>query len=227
MAELTISAKKREKLGGSTALQLRQTGRVPGIVYGHGEASVPFHVKELDLRPLIYTNETHTVNLDLDGSPMRCILREVQFHPVTDRVSHIDLILIHAGEKIKIDVPVNLVGSPIGVKDGGVMDFSLHKLSIEVLPDAIPQHIDLDVSGLKIGHSLHVSDVPANPGYTISTDAHAVIVTVAAPKAAEEVVAVTEAVITEPEQIKAKGKKEEEEGAVAPEKGKAAEKAKG
>ena len=223
MAELTINAKKREKLGGSSASQLRQLGRVPGIIYGHGEASIPFHVKELDLRPLIYTNETHTVNLDLDGKAMRCILRQVQFHPVTDRVSHIDFILIHAGEKIKIEVPVNLVGTAAGVKDGGILDFVLHRLSIEVLPDAIPQHIDLDISGLKIGHSLHVSDVAVQGGYTILADPHAVIATVAPPKAAEEVVAAPEAaVITEPEQIKAKGKKEEEGAAPTTEKGKAA-----
>ncbi len=222
MSELTINAESRKKLGGSTALQLRQQGRVPGILYGHGEPSIPFHVKELDLRPLIYTNETHTVNLNLDGRPQRCILREVQFHPVTDRVSHIDLIIIHADEKIRIDVPVKLVGTAAGVKDGGVMDFSLHKLSIEVLPDSIPEHIELDISNLKIGHSLHVSDLPSNDAYTIATDSHAVIVTIAAPKAAEEVVAPTDAVVAEPEQIK-KGKKEEEEAPVA-EKGKAGEK---
>jgi large subunit ribosomal protein L25 len=222
MSELTINAESRKKLGGSTALQLRQQGRVPGILYGHGEPSIPFHVKEPDLRPLIYTNETHTVNLNLDGQPQRCILREVQFHPVTDRVSHIDLIIIHANEKIKIDVPVKLVGTAAGVKDGGVMDFSLHKLSIEVLPDSIPEHIELDITNLKIGHSLHVSDLPSNDAYTIATDSHAVIVTIAAPKAAEEVVAPTDAVVAEPEQIK-KGKKEEED-APAPEKGKAAEK---
>ncbi len=210
MSELTINAESRKKLGGSTALQLRQKGRVPGVLYGHGEPSIPFHVKELDLRPLIYTNDTHTVNLNLDGQPQRCILREVQFHPITDRVSHIDLILIHSDEKIRIDVPVKLIGTAMGVKDGGVMDFSLHKLSIEVLPDSIPEHIELDITNLKIGHSLHVSDVPANAAYTISTDSHAVIVLIAAPKAADEATAATDAVIAEPEQIK-KGKKDEED----------------
>lgn len=219
MSQLTINAESRKKLGGSTALQLRQQGRVPGILYGHGEPSIPFHVKELDLRPLIYTNETHTVSLNLDGAPQRCVLREVQFHPVTDRVSHIDLILIHADEKIRIDVPVKLIGTASGVKDGGVMDFSLHKLSIEVLPDSIPDHIELDITNLKIGHSLHVSDLPASADYTISTDSHAVIVIIAAPKAAEEVAAPTDAVVAEPEQIK-KGKKEDED-APAAEKGKA------
>jgi large subunit ribosomal protein L25 len=215
MADLVLNAEKRTKLGGSTALQLRAQGRVPGIVYGHGEPSIAFHVKALDLRPLIYTHETHTINLNLDGSgddpsSIRCILREVQFHPVTDRISHIDLIMLHAGEKIKIDVPVNLVGAAIGVKDGGILDFVLHKLSIEVLPDAIPQHIDVDISNLKIGHSVHVSDLPANENWTYAADAHAVIVSVTPPKAAEEVAVVADTTIAEPEQIKAKGKKEEE-----------------
>ncbi len=211
MAELKISAESRKKLGGSTASQLRNQGRVPGVLYGHGEPSIPFHVKELDLRPLIFTHETHTVSLTIDGQSHRSILREVQFHPVTDRVSHIDLIIIRADEKIKIDVPINLTGSSAGVKDGGILDFVLHKLTIEVLPDSIPEHIDLDVSELKINHSIHVSDLPENPNYTIVADPHAVIVTIAPPKAAEEATPSTEAVITEPEQIKAKGKKEEEE----------------
>lgn len=212
MSEIKLNAEKRTKLGGSTALQLRAKGRVPGVVYGHGEPSIPFHVKELDLRPLIYTNETHTVSLNLDGTPTRCLLRAVQFHPVTDRVSHIDMILIHAGEKIKVDVPVKLVGTAAGIKDGGILNFVLHKLSIEVLPDSIPEHIDVDVTDLKIGHAKHVGDLPSHPGYTIAGNQNAVIAAVVPPKAAEEVVATTEAVVAEPEQIKAKGKKEEEEG---------------
>jgi len=213
MAELKISAQKRQKMGGSTANQLRATGRIPGVIYGHGEPSVAFHIKELDLRPLIYTHETHTVSLDLEGKALKCILREVQFHPVTDRVSHVDFVAIHAGEKIKIDVPINLVGTSSGVKDGGVMDFALHKLAIEVLPDKIPQHIDLDISDLKIGHSLHVSDLPSSTDYTVTTDPSAVIVTVAAPKTADETAPAADTAVTEPEQIKAKGKKDEEEGA--------------
>ena len=218
MAEITINAEKRTKLGGSTANQLRGQGRVPGVLYGGGKPSIPFHVKELDLRPLIYTHETHTVMLKLDGSSMRAILREVQFHPVTDRVSHIDLIAIREGQKMKIDVPVNLVGTAIGTKDGGILDFSLHKISVECLPDSIPEHIDVDITDLKIGHSIHVSDLPAQTGFTITADPHAVIVTVAAPKTAEEVAPAPETVVTEPEQIKAKGKKEEEEGAAPAEK---------
>jgi large subunit ribosomal protein L25 len=214
MAVITLNAEKRTKLGGATAKQLRRLGRVPGVVYGHGEDSIAFHVKDLDLRPLIYTHETHTINLNVAGKSTNCILREIQFHPVTDRVSHIDLVALHAGEKLKVDVPVSLVGTAAGVKDGGVIDFVMHKLSVECLPDAIPSHIDVDVTDLRIGHSIHISDISAGAGYTIVADGSAVIVTCAAPKTAEategEAAAATET-ITEPEQIKAKGKKDEEE----------------
>jgi large subunit ribosomal protein L25 len=212
MATINLSAEKRVKMGGATAKQLRRLGRVPGVVYGHGEASTAFHVKELDLRPLIYTQETHTIKLSIEGKSTNCILREVQFHPVNDRVSHIDLVALHAGEKLKVDVPVSLVGTAAGVKDGGVIDFVLHKLSVECLPDAIPSHIDVDVSDLRIGHSIHISDLPAGTGYSVVADGSAVIVTCAAPKTAEatEGETATAEAIAEPEQIKAKGKKEEE-----------------
>jgi large subunit ribosomal protein L25 len=210
MATIELDAVKREKLGGSTAEELRRKGRVPGVVYGHGEASVPFHVKELSLRPLIYTQETHTINLNLDGATTRCILREVQFHPVTDRVRHIDLIALHAGEKIKVDIPIVITGTAAGVKDGGIVDFVLHKLSVEVLPEAIPEHISVDIRDLKIGHSVHVKDLPSHPTYTILGDQNAVIVACVPPKAATETTEVAAAVVTEPEQIQAKGKKEEE-----------------
>jgi large subunit ribosomal protein L25 len=209
MATIQLDAEKREKLGGSTALQLRKQGRVPGVLYGHGEASIPFHVKELALRPLIYTTETHTVNLNLAGSSTKAILREVQFHPVTDRVSHIDLVVLHAGEKIKVDIPVVLHGTSQGQKDGGIIDQPLHKLTVEVLPDAIPEHIEVDIRPLTIGHAIHVRDLPAHPTYTILGDENATIVSCTPPKA--EVVAVEgAAAITEPEQIQAKGKKDEE-----------------
>jgi large subunit ribosomal protein L25 len=209
MADLLIKAEPRTKFGGNSSRMLRAEGRVPGVLYGHGEPSTAFHVKELDLRSLIYTNETHVVKLAIGGNETRCILRDTQFDPVSDRVTHVDFLILHAGEKIKVDVPVTLKGTAIGARDGGVVDFILHKLSIEVLPDSIPEHIDVDITDLKIGGSIHVNDLPATDKYVILGDENAVIVACAAPKTAEEPVAGA-AEITEPEQIKAKGKKEEE-----------------
>lgn len=208
MSDIVLNAEKREQLGGSHASQLRRKGRIPGVIYGHGDASQTFHVKELDLRPLIYTQETHTVLLNLDGKSTRAILREVQFHPVTDRVSHIDLIALHSGEKIRVEVPIILVGTSAGVKDGGILDWVLHRVPISVLPDSIPEHVNVDITGLKIGHAIHVHELPVGEGYSYLGEANAVVVSCTPPKQAAEPAAGTAA--AEPEQIKAKGKKEEE-----------------
>ncbi len=211
MADINIAAEPRTKLGGSSANHLRLEGRVPGVLYGHGEASVAFHVKALDLRPLIYTNETHVVKLALSGAETRCILREIQFHPITDQVTHIDFVKLHEGEKIKLEVPVLITGQSIGVRDnGGVLDHIMHKLTINVLPDQIPQHIDVDITDLKIGHGIHIKDLPKNDAYTFLHDENAMIIACNTPKVADETAATPGAEMTEPEQIKAKGKKEEE-----------------
>jgi large subunit ribosomal protein L25 len=210
MADLNIAAEPRTKLGGSTSKQLRREGRVPGVLYGHGEAAQPFHVKELDLRSLIFTNETHVVSLNISGKESRCILREVQFDPISDRVSHIDLVILHAGEKIKIDVPVLITGQSVGVRDGGVIDHIMHKLTINVLPDKIPQHIDVDISNLTIGHGIHIKDLVKTEDYDILADETSMIVSCVAPKVETEATPGAAAEVTEPEQIQAKGKKEEE-----------------
>jgi large subunit ribosomal protein L25 len=213
MADILLNAEPRNALGGSTAKQLRVQGRIPGVIYGHGEASTAFHVKELDLRSLIYTRETHIVKLIIGGQETRCILRDAQFDPITDRVTHIDFLKIHKGEKIKVDIPITLAGSPQGVKDGGILDFIMHKLTVNVDPDSIPDHIEVNVADLKIGQSVHVRDLPATDAYVIIGDENAVIAACVPPKVAEEVVATAATEIVEPEQIQTKGKKDEEEGA--------------
>lgn len=209
MSDILLKAEPRTALGGATAKSLRAKGRVPGVLYGHGEASTAFHVKELDLRPLIYTQETHVVKLALGADETRCILRAVQFDPITDRVNHIDLLILHAGEKITIDIPVIITGSSVGVRDGGIIDHVLHKLTIDVLPDSIPESITIDISELKIGNSIHIKELPATDKYTVLGDENAVIVAIVPPKTTDDT-ATPQTEITEPEQIQAKGKKEEE-----------------
>jgi large subunit ribosomal protein L25 len=209
MADILLKAEPRTKFGGNSSRMLRAQGRVPGVLYGHGEPSIPFHVKELDLRSLIYTNETHVVKLGIGGAETRCILRDSQFDPISDRVVHVDFLILHAGEKIKVDVPVLLTGTAIGARDGGIVDFILHKVTIDVLPDSIPEHIDVDISNLAIGQSIHIRDLAKTDKYVIVGDETSIIVACNAPKTVDETaVAATE--VVEPEQIKAKGKKEEE-----------------
>lgn len=159
MSEIILEAQRREP-GRSVARALRRTGTVPGIYYFHGEESIPVAATELALRPLIYTTESHLVNLKLDDGTMKtCILKDLSFDPITDRPTHFDLQGVAADETIKVEVPVTLVGMAIGARDGGVVDFVLHKLEVECLPKYMPEHIEVDITNLHIGESLHVSDL--------------------------------------------------------------------
>src|SRR5215208_2734188 len=152
MEELTLNVNKRDEYKESTLNQLRKKGIIPGIYYGHGIDSISIAATELDLRPIIFTTESHIVNLkfDNDAASFSCILKDVQFHPVTDKPLHFDLIALKEGETITIEVSVHLVGNAPGVKDGGVLQHSLHRLDIECIPTYIPSHIDVDISGLNM-----------------------------------------------------------------------------
>lgn len=158
MATITIEAQLRET-GKRTARAIRRQGGVPCILYGHHVAPIPFQVTELQLRPLIYTTETHLVKLQLNGKTWDCILKDVAFHPVTDRPIHADFQVLQQAEKITVTVPVQIVGTAIGVQRGGVLQIVTHELEVTCLPKDIPAHIDIDVTSLDIGDAVHVGDL--------------------------------------------------------------------
>ncbi len=158
MQTITLEAKPRQT-GKRAAKDIRRQGWVPCILYGHHVAPIPFQVPELALRPLIYTTETHVVQLQLDGQTWECILKDVEFHPVTDRPIHADFQVLQRGEKITVSVPVQVVGSAIGVQRGGVLHVVAHELEVRCLPQHIPAHIEVDVSALDIGDAIHVGDL--------------------------------------------------------------------
>jgi large subunit ribosomal protein L25 len=209
MSEITLNAKKRGEYKDSTLNQLRKKGIIPGIYYGHGIENIELTANELDLRPVIYTTESHIVNLKFnDDKSLSCILKDVQFHPVTDKPLHFDLIALKEGETINIEVSVQLVGNPIGIREGGVLQHSLHKLDIECLPADIPAHIDINIADMNIGDSFKVSDIK-NDKIKILNDENASIVAVVAPTVEKEAAAETGEAPTEPEVI-TKSKKEED-----------------
>lgn len=210
MSEITLKAKRREDYKESTLNQLRKKGVIPGIYYGHGIDNISIAANELDLRPVIYTSKANIVNLNIEGDkPLSCILKDVQFHPVTDRPLHFDLIALKEGEAINIEVSVILTGNAIGIKEGGVLQHILHKLEIECLPKDIPSHIDVDVSGLNIGDAVKIGDLKLE-NVKIINDENATIVAVLAPTVEKEAPAAAEEGPAEPEVI-SKTKKEEEE----------------
>jgi large subunit ribosomal protein L25 len=212
MAEITLEAEVRNRLG-KRVKALRQEGKVPGIFYLHGEENITIAVPESALKPLIYTSEAHLINLQLNnGARHNCILRDIQFDPVTDRPIHFDLQGVREEEKLTLDIPVVLVGTAKGVKDGGTMQRVLHRLRVQCLPRYFPERIEVKVDELGINQSIHVRDITV-PNVTILESEDSTIVAVVPPTILKEEVPgapppVEE--ITEPEVI-GKGKKEEEE----------------
>ena len=212
MSEIKLTVAKREKTSGSGLNKLRSEGKVPGIFYGTGETNIPITADFLELRQLIYTSESHIIDLNIEGTDEHhnCIIKDVQFHPVKDNPIHFDLLALHKGQKIKIEVTIHLTGTAPGVKEGGILQHSIHKLDIECLPKDIPSHVDIDVSTLNIGDSIKVSDLKLD-NVTILNDESAVIASVVPPKAAVEETAPVEGEESAEPEVIGKGKSSEEE----------------
>lgn len=181
MDVLTIEAKRREP-GKSAARAARRAGEVPCVLYGPKFENVPFQVPVLSLKPLIFTSETHRVELSVDGKKWSCILKDIDFHPVKDIPIHADFQVLVKGSKITLMVPVQYHGVPVGqVEDGGDTQTIEHELEVTCLPDNIPSHIDVDISHLRIGDSIHIGDVKIE-GVDFSASDERTIVTVVAPR---------------------------------------------
>jgi large subunit ribosomal protein L25 len=224
MSEIVLNAELRESTG-RHAKHARGRGNVPGVYYARGEQNLVIEVSKLSLHPLIYTSETHIIDLQLkDGTSKKCILRDVQFDPVSDSPVHFDLQGLKEDEKLTIEVPVVLTGgAPKGVRDGGMLQHSIHKIRVSCLPRDIPEKIEVNVGALEINDSVHVRDLNL-PNVTVLENVDSAVVGVIPPIVVKEVAAevAPEEAAKEPEVI-GKGKKAEEgeEGAEAPAKGEA------
>lgn len=191
MAEARIEAKRREATGKGAARAFRREGRIPGILYGHGLDNVPLTVDEGDLHRIVQSVSIENTIVDLavdgdGGEPHKVLIREVQTHPFREEFLHVDFFEIAMDEKIHVDVPVVLRGVPDGVKNqGGVLDHMLRELEVYCLPSDIPERVELDVTELQIGDSIHVGEIEL-PGMEIETDPDRSVVAVLAPTVIEE-----------------------------------------
>ena len=174
MSEADLHIELREKTGHRTAKRLRGSGFVPGLFYAHGEDSVPFRVKAKELQRLLHS-EVNVINIIFpDGKTKKSIVREVQRDPVTDAIIHIDVMGIKLTEKIHMTIPLVLTGTPIGVKEGGILEHLLREVEVEGLPLDIPDHIEVDVSNLKIGDVLTLENVSVDKIKMLTELNHAV-----------------------------------------------------
>lgn len=212
MHEITLEAEVRTDRGKQTR-RLRRQGKVPGIFYVHGEENITLAVPERSLHQLIHAAETHIINLKIgDGTTKSCILRDIQFDPVTERPLHVDFQGVRADEKVTVEVPIIIVGViPQGVRDGGILQHIMHRLRISCLPKDIPDHVEVNAEGLAINHSIHVRDLKVENVMILESPDNTVVAVIppTVEKVAEAGAVVEE--IAEPEVI-GKGKKEEGEG---------------
>lgn len=211
MEKVILTASVRKPSKKSVRKNLRNSGRIPGVYYIKNSEPISIEVTEKDIKPLVFTAETHLIGLKVDGNQeLDCVIKDVQFDPVTDRIVHFDLLGLTSGETFQLEVPVLFIGNPVGVKDGGIIQQQLHKLEVECLPQHIPQHLEINITDLQIGDSIHISDLNFE-NITILNSGSTLVVAVSHPKVEKEVAPEEGAAEpTEPEVI-GKGKAEEEE----------------
>jgi large subunit ribosomal protein L25 len=204
--QANLQVASRTDTGKGAARSLRRAGKVPGVIYGHGRAAEPVVVETAALAKMLVgiSAGTTIVDVAIDGrAPVKALIREIQRDALRPaEILHLDFYEVRADEQITLAVPVHLVGIPDGVRNfGGVLDHSLRELEIEVLPSDIPEHVELDVTALAIGHSLFVRDLKIEKA-RILNDPDTPVCTVVAPRTEEAPAVVEEVVIAEPELIR-------------------------
>jgi len=214
MAVISLSGARRVSLGKGGARKARAAGQIPGVLYGHGETPIPLALSARDFQVALHHHKggNAIVSLNVDGGEHTALMRDVQYHPISHAIIHVDFQHISLTEMVEVRVQTHLTGLPVGVKDGGgILEHIMREVEVRCLPTSIPAAIDIDVSHLNIGDSVHVRDL-AVPDVTILSDPDATLATVVPPTVVEEAAPAAEVVPAaegEPEVI-AKGKKDEE-----------------
>lgn len=234
MATVSLSANSRDVTGKGAARTLRTQGQVPAVIYGHGRDPQPLSLNARDLDKMLshIQAESTVIEVTVGGQTAKTLIREIQRHPIRRQILHVDFQALVAGEKVTVNIPIVLTGTPEGVRlEGGVLDQTLREIEIEVDPSNIPDHIEYDVTNMVIGDSVHISDLKVPDGVEVLDDPETSVAVLAAPRAVvEETAVVAEPVegeagaVAEPEVI-GRGKEDEEgEGDESPKKGESGKK---
>jgi len=214
----SLKATKRDGAGKGVARKLRQSGRVPAVLYGSGMDTVHLTLDAMEVEHLFaaISVENTIVELDIEGEKQtqQTLVREIQAHPVRNSLIHVDFLRIQKGVAVDVEVPVHLVGTPVGVKQhGGVLEQIIHEIEVRCIPSKIPESFEVDVSGLDIDEAIRVSDIDFDEGVEPTMDQERTVCLVAAPRAAavegEEEEALEPGEAPEPEVIGEVDKEEE------------------
>jgi large subunit ribosomal protein L25 len=204
MAQAKLAAEARQDKGKGVARKLRAAGRVPAVMYGHGEStrSLSLDAHELELLFGKVHWENTLITLDIGGESIPTLVREVQSHAFKGDVLHVDFYQIHADEKLEVEIPIRLHGTPAGTKLGGVLSHAINDLMVRCLPNNIPNHIDVDISHLGINEAIHVRDIKLPEGVESVIDGDRTVCVLNPPTASAEPAVAEAAATGEPEVIK-------------------------
>jgi large subunit ribosomal protein L25 len=176
MKSITIQGTKRESVGKKSTKALRDAELVPCVVYG-GQGPLNFSTEEKSFKNLVYTPDAHTATLVIDGETIEAVLQDIQFHPITDKILHVDFYQLSADKPVVMEVPVRIIGRSKGVVAGGALRQSFRKLKVRAIPANLPDEIVVDVTPLKIGNKLYVESLK-NDNFTFMHPDNAVVVAV-------------------------------------------------
>lgn len=159
MKSITINGSLRESVGKAATKSLRNAEKVPCVVYG-GDEPIHFSAEEKAFKNLVYTPDVHTVVVKLDsGEKINAILQDIQYHPVTDRILHVDFYRLYDDKEVTLEIPVKIVGNSRGVRNGGVLRVPNRKLKVKALPANLPDYIEADITELRIGNKLYITEL--------------------------------------------------------------------
>tara|TARA_B110000438_G_scaffold289410_1_gene323966 strand:- start:893 stop:1531 length:639 start_codon:yes stop_codon:yes gene_type:complete len=203
MKSVSIKGVARVNLGKKFAKQLRKDENVPCVIYGGNSEPMHFYAHSNEFRKIVYTADVYIIDIHVGENIVKSIMSDIQFHPVSDKLIHIDFLKISDGQNVKINIPINIIGNALGVQNGGRMALNMRSLNVEALIDDLPEYIEVDISHLRIGQSIRVSDLKID-GVKILSKGDDVIVGIKTSRA----------VVEEEEEVGADGEATEgEEGA--------------
>lgn len=158
MKTASLSGSLRESVGKKDADALRASNRVPGVLYG-GAEQCHFSLSEVELNKVVFNPDVFKLELDLNGKKTDCIIQDIQFHPVTDRVTHVDLLEVLPGKPVKVELPLRTSGQSVGVMNGGRLELNYRRVPVRGLVDQLPECLTVDITPLKIGDNARVRDL--------------------------------------------------------------------
>jgi large subunit ribosomal protein L25 len=189
MEDTKLIAKKRDLEGSSNSRRLRRTGALPGVIYGDEKTPVSVEIEAHAFELILnhHASESMIINVALEGEgDISVLVKDVQHHPVTSDLLHVDLMRIAANKPIQVDIPLDLVGDAAGVKAGGSLEHTMHSIGVECLPADLVEAFEFDVSALEIGSVLSVADLGIDSKFKLLVDEEAIVASVHAPKVEEE-----------------------------------------